>query len=173
MPFKNMAAGKERTMLDMERFNAILHEEEYLYYLGRNKKAEKGRDFCRHGLAHFLDVARIAWIINLEEGLGYEKEIIYVTALLHDIGKFMQYEENIPHETASWNLGQKFLEKQEFDPIEIKLIGEGILGHRNKDSQDFARLIYRADKLSRPCFSCKAEKKCNWEPEKKNMNIYY
>lgn len=157
----------------MERFNAILHDKEYRYYLDRNRNAETGRIFCRHGLEHFLDVARIAWIINMEEQQGYPKEIIYVTALLHDIGKFMQYEQQIPHEKASWDLARKFLERQDFTPEESSLIGRGILGHREQESAGFAELIYRADKLSRPCFTCEAAEECNWDPQKKNRSIYY
>ena len=76
----------------MERLNYILNDEKYLYYLNRNKTFEKGRKFCKHNLKHFLDVARIAQVINLEENMGFEKEIIYVTAILHDIGKSFQYD---------------------------------------------------------------------------------
>ena len=34
-------------------------------------------------------------------------------------------------------------------------------------------LIYRADKKSRNCFSCKAEPECYWSSAKKNMTIQY
>ena len=46
---------------------------------------EKERIFCRHGMEHLLDVARIAYITNLEEGLGIEKDVIYAAGLLHDV----------------------------------------------------------------------------------------
>lgn len=157
----------------MERFNSLLHDEAYLNCLNKNQLSEQDRIFCKHGIEHFLDVARIAHIINLEENLCYSKEIIYVTALLHDIGKFMQYEENIPHEISSDNLSQDLLKKYDFTNEEINLIREGILGHRNKNSKGFAKLIYQADKLSRSCFACSAEKLCNWERNKKNFEIYY
>ena len=39
---------------------------------------EASREFCRHDVTHFLDVARVAWIENLERGLGVSKEEIYV-----------------------------------------------------------------------------------------------
>lgn len=157
----------------MEKFNSILHDQEYLKYLNRNILNEKTRIFCNHGLEHFLDVARIAYIINLEENLGYSKEIIYVTSLLHDIGRFLQYEENISHEISSWNLSEKLLNKYNFTFEEIELIKEGIIGHRQKTSKSFAQLIYKADKLSRLCLTCPAEKQCNWDFEKKNFNINY
>ncbi len=157
----------------MKKFNSLLHDEEYLKYLSRNNLNEETRIFCKHGLEHFLDVARIAYIINLEENLGYSKEIIYVTSLLHDIGKFLQYEEKIPHEISSWNLSEKLLDKYDFTLEEIELIKEGIIGHRQKESKNFAKLLYKADKLSRLCFTCPAEKQCNWDFEKKNFNINY
>lgn len=157
----------------MDRFNCILNDEEYIYYLKKNKKLEKDRKFCKHNLKHFLDVARIAQIINLEENLEFEKEIIYVTAILHDIGKSFQYENGTPHEIASWEIAKNILKNYEFDEQEINFIRQGILGHRDKKSQGFSLLMYRADKLSRPCSKCKAINQCNWSNEKKNMKIYY
>lgn len=157
----------------MERFNYILNDEKYIYYLQRNKSFEKGRKFCKHNLKHFLEVARIAQIINLEENLGFEKELIYATAILHDIGKSFQYENGTPHEIASSEIATEFLEKYEFSNDEIDVIKQGILGHRDKKSEGFSSLIYKADKLSRLCLTCKAKNECNWSDEKKNLMIYY
>lgn len=157
----------------MKRFNSLLHDENYLCYLNKNVLNEKNRIFCKHGLEHFLDVARIAYIINLEENLGFSKEIIYVTSILHDIGKFLQYEKNVPHELASYNLAENLIDKYNFHKEEKQLIKEGILGHRNKDSTGFAKLIYRADKLSRLCLKCETKNECNWDIEKKNFIINY
>ena len=157
----------------MDRFNCILNDEKYMYYLKRNKSFEKGRKFCKHNLKHFLDVARIAQSINLEENLGFEKEIIYTTAILHDIGKSFQYENGTPHEIASWEIAKDFLEEYKFNEEEIEFIKQGILGHRDKKSEGFSNLIYRADKLSRLCITCKAKNECNWSDEKKNIKIYY
>lgn len=157
----------------MDRLNDILNNEKYIYYLNRNKKFEKGRKFCKHNLRHFLDVARIAQIINIEEKLGFDKEIIYTTAILHDIGKSIQYENGTPHEIASWKIAKEILEYYEFNADEIELISKGILGHRDKESEGFSLLIYRADKFSRQCITCKAVKECNWSDEKKNLKILY
>ena len=57
------------------------------------KEFEKARTFCCHQMDHLLDVARIAYILNLEMNLGLDRELIYGAALLHDIGKSRQYEE--------------------------------------------------------------------------------
>jgi len=157
----------------MERFNCILKDEKYIYYLKRNKKFEKGRKFCKHNLKHFLDVARIAQSINLEENLGFEKEIIYTTAILHDIGKSFQYENGTPHEIASFEIARDLLEEYKFNEEELQLIKQGILGHREEKSKGFSMLIYRADKLSRLCINCKARNECNWNDDKKNIKIYY
>jgi len=157
----------------MDRFNYILNDEKYIDYLKRNKNFEKGRKFCKHNLKHFLDVARIAQAINLEENLSFEKEIIYTTAILHDIGKSFQYENGTPHEIASFEIAKDFLKEYKFNEEEIEVIKQGILGHREKSSKGFSALIYRADKLSRLCITCNAKNECNWSDEKKNFKIYY
>ena len=71
----------------MNRVDLILEHPKYQEYLDKIKQAEEKRIFCLHNMNHFLDVARIAYIMNLEEELGIAKEIIYATALLHDIGR--------------------------------------------------------------------------------------
>ena len=71
----------------MERVNKILNHHCYIDNLKKNSEAEKKRVFCMHNLQHFLDVARIGYIMALERNISIEKEVIYVAALLHDIGK--------------------------------------------------------------------------------------
>ena len=49
-----------------------------------------------------------------------------------------------------------------------------IRSHRKKEAEtDLAGLFYRADKLSRNCFSCPAEGECDWPKEKKNREISF
>ncbi|MGN1184071.1 MAG: HD domain-containing protein, partial [Oliverpabstia sp.] len=64
------------------------------------QEAEKERIFCRHTMEHFLDVARLMYIYNLEDGAGIEKDIIYAAALLHDIGRYEQISRGTPHDIA-------------------------------------------------------------------------
>ena len=71
----------------MDRVNAILNHKTYRKYYDQIEKIEKDRIFCRHQMPHLLDVARIAYITNLERNLGYDREVIYAAAILHDIGK--------------------------------------------------------------------------------------
>ena len=51
----------------MERVNKILQDKQYQKCYKKIAKYEKKREFCRHNMVHFLDVARIAYIYVLEE----------------------------------------------------------------------------------------------------------
>ena len=160
----------------MERANRILGSSIYQEYLARNEKAEASRRFCHHNMGHFLDVARLSMILNQTEKYGQEKELIYAAALLHDIGRWMQYEDGTPHEKASAMLSPIILSECGFSQEESAVILKAIADHRNgeiKDEKSLSGLLYRADKLSRPCFACKMEKECNWKQDKKNMELYW
>lgn len=159
----------------MKRLNALMEDELYIECLEKNRFCERDRIFCGHDLNHFLDTARIAYIKALEEGLAFSKEIIYTAAILHDIGRFRQYEENIPHNIASHHIGKYLLEKYSYNEEEKTLILDAILNHRSltDNENSLNRLLYESDKLSRMCFNCKATKECNWSDEKKNLKIRY
>ena len=128
-------------------------------------------------MIHLLDVARLAYIRNLELGLGYKKDLLYAAAILHDIGKAYQYEEKIPHEIAGEEIASKILgtlpEDVAFSEEECKLILQAVRGHRRKreDMEQIEELFYDCDKRSRNCFACPAEKECNWSEEEKNWEI--
>lgn len=160
----------------MERYNRILFHEKYREYIGKNNQAEADRRFCRHNMGHFLDVARIAMILNETEGFGIPKDIIYGAALLHDVGRWMQYGEGIPHEKAGVMLAGEILSDCGYGQGESREILEAIGNHRNagiKDEKNLSGLLYRADKLSRACFACEAERECDWKQDKKNMEILW
>ena len=93
----------------MYRLNEVVHHWIYQDYYGRIKRLEKERIFCCHQMTHLLDVARIAYIKNLEENLGFEKDVIYTAAVLHDIGKSFQYKWTIPHEVAGEKIAKEIL----------------------------------------------------------------
>lgn len=161
----------------MERLNAVIRHPLYQQYYEELREEEKDRIFCCHQMDHLLDVARIAYIRNLEEHLGYSKELLYTAAILHDIGKAMQYKEKIPHEIAGAQIAEKILDSLpevfSYTEDEKREILTAILGHRRerKDMTGLERLLYESDKSSRNCFACPAEKECNWKEEKKNMEI--
>ena len=57
----------------MDRIDRIMGHPVFVENLQKNKAAETGRDFCRHDMVHFLDVARIGTIISLERGIPIDK----------------------------------------------------------------------------------------------------
>lgn len=157
-----------------DRVNEILKDAEYQTFLGEIAECERDRIFCRHNMAHFLDVARLAWILNLEEQINLERERIYAAALLHDIGRHIQYREGTAHEAASEKLAGPILERCGFSGEEKKEILKAILDHRTKEvakERSLSGILYRADKMSRSCFGCDAEPQCDWSREKKNTRI--
>ncbi|MDR1135265.1 MAG: HD domain-containing protein [Clostridiales Family XIII bacterium] len=147
----------------MKRINDILNDPEYLDYLQRILTAENDRIYCCHDMEHFIGVSRIAHIISLEENLDIEKEIIYAAGLLHDIGRFMEYENGIDHAIASRELAEGILTKHSFTEAERKEITSAIENHRNRvggTTSPLADIIYRADKLSRNCVLCDIRTTC-------------
>ena len=160
----------------MEKIDKILKHKLFLEHLEANNTAEADRRFCRHNMVHFLDVARIGVIINLEEEMGISKDWIYAAALLHDLGKHLQYSDGIPHEKASGEIAPGILRECGFEEKEAAIIVEAILAHRDskvREERNLKGLLYRADKASRACFACKAEGDCNWKAGKKNPTIIY
>lgn len=160
----------------MDRIDNILKHDLFLYHLRANEAAEAQRCFCRHNMVHFLDVARIAMILNLEENLDLNKEWIYAAALLHDLGKHIQYEDGTPHEKASGEIAPQILSECGFDDKETDVIICAILSHRDNsvaEEKNLRGILYRADKASRACFSCEVQEECNWKDGKKNLAIKY
>ena len=157
----------------MENINIILNNKEYKQALEKLSEYEKNREFCNHTIEHFIDLSRIAYIMVLEEKLSVSKEVIYAIGLLHDIGRVRQYEEGIHHDIASVEMSKEILKETSFTDKEINIILNGIANHRKESDNKVEEIIYKADKLSRQCFNCKAEKECYWSSEKKNFKITY
>ena len=193
----------------MKYVNELLQKTDYLQQLQKLEQLEKDREFCKHGLNHLLDTARIAWITYLEQQQNVnktdaqmkvveesilEKEMIYLAALLHDLGRIQEYEEGISHHIASAVMAETYLSEIGYPEEKAMLIVAAVYGHR-KNQGEFAQrmekicerknnseayermreglgaLIYFADKKSRACFYCEAAENCNWEQEKRNMQI--
>ena len=156
----------------MERVNQICKHPLWVESIKKIQALEQQRIFCKHNIPHFLDVARLSWIENLEQGLGISKELIYAAAMLHDIGRHLQYTEQIPHDKGSAMLAEEILKDCGFTQEEQEQILSAILQHRTKDTEtknSLAGLLYRSDKKSRACLFCDAQKDCNWSSEKKNL----
>ena len=159
---------------DMQRVNSICSHPLWKSCVSKILDLERERIFCCHDTSHFLDVARIAWIENLEKRLAISREMIYAAAMLHDIGRHMQYMQGVPHDEGSVSIASDILKDSGFDEKEQAEILSAIRMHRNPDAasrDDLAGIIYRADKKSRICAFCSASDKCNWPESKKNMKI--
>jgi HD superfamily phosphodiesterase len=170
----------------MKRVHSILEDEAFTNIMKMIEEKEVDRLFCKHNYDHVLSVARIAYILYLEEyvnsektqnteELRYMKELIYATALLHDIGRYSVYEEHMNHREAGPIVARPILEAAGFTEKEIETISYAIEKHGDypDEPNSLAGMLYRADKMSRNCFDCKAEKDCNWSEEKKNKLIKY
>ncbi|MDU2490460.1 MAG: HD domain-containing protein [Clostridium celatum] len=157
----------------MDNIDAIMNNKLYNEALEKLSEYERDREFCNHTIEHFIDVSRIAYIMVLEEKLSVSKEVIYAIGLLHDIGRVRQYEEGINHDIASVEMSREILKETSFTEQEINIILNGIANHRKESDNKLEEIIYKADKLSRQCFNCKAEKECYWSSEKKNFKITY
>lgn len=162
-----------------------LYQEEFLAL----QRAEQGRIYCNHTMEHFLDVARICYILVLQDGAKLSQELIYSTALLHDLGRCRQIADGTPHEVAGAQLAEKIMADCGFAEEEIREVAEAILQHRHHggaepsgehaaadDAKHAAKTslgdyLYRADKMSRLCFCCEAQEGCKWSEEEKNMEI--
>jgi putative nucleotidyltransferase with HDIG domain len=158
---------------DLVRVNRILNNDVYISLMRRISELEKDRRFCLHDLNHSLDVARIGYIISLEEALNVDRELIYAAALLHDIGRADEYEKNISHHQRSEELAGDILSECGFNEAEGSEICEAIGAHRqaDEDKKGLKYILYRADKLSRRCFDCKMYEQCYWNEDKKNKGI--
>lgn len=158
----------------MERVNQICHHPLWTESVDKIRELERDRIFCKHDAVHCLDVARLAYIEDLERGLGIPKERIYAAALLHDIGRHLQYLEGTPHDRGSAMVAETILEDCGFSQDEREEILSAILQHRTQETKakaDLAGLLYRADKASRSCLFCQAREDCNWSQEKKNLTL--
>lgn len=159
----------------MERFQKIVWHEKYQKTYERLQQLEKDRKFCGHDMEHFLSVARISYVMILEKNLNISKDLIYATALLHDLGRADQYEKGISHEEAGAALAEEILTDCGYTKEEREFMIRTIRKHRNMEdeSESFASIFYHADKLSRDCIHCKAKEECYWSEEKKNNKYIY
>lgn len=169
-------------VLIMKRVNDILFDEEFRENLKKIDEFEKDRIYCCHGINHLLDVARIASIHAIDEGFEIDREVIYVAALLHDIGRVRQYECGEDHDKAGVVIAKSVLSRYDFSEEERLLIVSAIAGHRGgenilntsedvQQSDILKRLIKTADNESRLCFMCEAWDTCKWSDSRKNKQL--
>ncbi|WP_297810563.1 HD domain-containing protein [uncultured Finegoldia sp.] len=159
----------------MENTDIVLNHKLFNEKLNKIEDDEKTRVFCKHNLSHLMDVARICYIQCLEENLLIDKDLIYVTALLHDLGRADEIDTGINHNILSVKIAEEILKDLKFDDKSKSRILNAIKYHRYKikNKDRFVEIFYKSDKLSRMCFRCPANRICNWSSEKKNRTVIY
>ena len=152
----------------MELVNRILSDPEYQAFLRENARREEDRVFCRHDLRHMLDVARLAYILLLESGQLANvsprrgRELVYAAGLLHDIGRWRQYDGDGDHAAAGAALSGPICGRAGFTEDQARLISRAIAEHRAADGESslLGQALSRADDLSRDCYRCGAREHC-------------
>lgn len=159
----------------MNRVERVLQDSFFQECMIRNQAKEINRKFCKHSFQHVIDVARVTYIIMLESGdfkkfieenglHGREagKEVIYAAALLHDIGRWREYETGADHAACGAEMAVRILERAGFGRDETKIITRAIREHRRigEDMSLLGEQLYRADNLSRACSQCEASQEC-------------
>lgn len=150
----------------MDRCAKIIEHRKYRLYLEKNESLEAERIYCGHHFEHLLTVARLTYLLLLEEGQPFiSREIAYAAGLLHDIGRFKEYQAGGDHAELSSELAGPILEEAGFKLSERLLIEKAIAQHRTDDSDHIHRsplskALSKADKYARLCFRCKASDDC-------------
>lgn len=99
----------------------------------------------RSRFEHIMRVYR--WAIKLQAKEGGDLEIIALAALMHDIG----WEEDRPHAEVSAEIAVEYLVEQGYDETKIGRIGDIIMRHNDKDTEEDlsleCRIVMDADLL--------------------------
>lgn len=180
----------------LDRINGIINNEEYQDWIVANNQAEYGSEYCRHGLEHALDVARISYELWLDnQGNPLAKDIVYAAGLLHDIGFWSKFENidehddcdcgchehhNHEHEKNAepetpFQVGASLAEDILFDagyhPAVIAEITKAIINMETDAKEGLSVVLRKANELSRPCFVCPMKNKC--DKNNKNLRLVY
>ncbi len=223
----------------MKYTERLLKNERFLRIQQEIREDEKERIYCHHELEHGLDVARIAWVLCMEEcvienktdrdigrcmGGGFQtdndrecaadeqtdndrecavdgqpdtgddcavdghpymrgnicreeaKDRIYVTGLIHDIGRSVQYRTGEHHAIAGAEIARQILSEIDYPEKWISEVCDFIREHHGRqyaysDKSQVGYYIERADKLSRNCFCCPAADTCKWSEAEKNQTV--
>ncbi len=162
----------------MDRCTNIIENRQYQLYLSKNEEQESERVFCGHHFEHLLAVARLTYLLLLEEGQPFiSREIAYAAGLLHDIARWQEYQTGADHAEASSKLAGPILEKAGFLLSERQLIQKAISQHRSMDNDSqhtspLSRALRKADQYSRLCFKCDERSNCyklEQQPHKRRL----
>lgn len=156
----------------MERVQTLLEHPYYRSCLQEIEQLEQDRIYCRHGLPHLLDVARIAALLAADRKAAYPRDVIYTAALLHDLGRLRQYTTGQSHAQAGIAMAKEILKDMAFTQQEQAEILDAVGGHQAGAAPDsLTQLLYEADEASRMCFACPAADTCYWPEERRNHTV--
>ncbi|MDD6610801.1 MAG: HD domain-containing protein [Clostridiales bacterium] len=156
----------------MERVQTLLEHPYYRSCLQEIEQLEQDRIYCRHGLPHLLDVARIAALLAADRKAAYPRDVIYAAALLHDLGRLRQYTTGQSHAQAGIAMAKEILKDMAFTQQEQAEILDAVGGHQAGAAPDsLTQLLYEADEASRMCFACPAADTCYWPEERRNHTV--
>lgn len=155
----------------MDIIKEIINHPLYRDSLNRIKKLEEKRIYCKHDLDHFFSVSRLAYIYVLENNIDIKKEDIYIAGLIHDIGRWKEYETGVCHALASSDIGEIIIENIDISSDRKEKILNSIKRHRSKNKlvTELDKAIYYGDKSSRKCFDCDAYNTCKKRNEEINL----
>ncbi len=150
----------------MDKIQRIIDHPDFQLYLRKNRHLEEKRVFCTHDFDHLLTVARLTYLLLVEQGeQPIIKELAYAAGLLHDIGRWREYTENIDHALSGAKLARPILEASGFQQTDIDLILIAIREHRKDyhvgdNRHPLSKALFCADLFSRLCFKCPAKEDC-------------
>ena len=72
---------------------------------------------------------------------------------------------------ASAEFAEIIMRECGYGKADTDTVRRAVVNHRKSGADGLSELLYRADKLSRNCFTCKAYDECYWSEEKKNKLI--
>ena len=161
-------------------FQNIIENKRFIQLQDSLDKLEEDRIYCLHGISHSLDVARIAYIMMLEDGIDINQDVLYGAALLHDLGRSVDM---VKHNEKSVDIARSLLPECGYNTSQIDEIVEIIESHsgelpieeiqrlRQDKNLDVKSYFKIADQLSRNCFCCKAASTCKWDMDTRIKNI--
>lgn len=104
-----------------------------------------------HGWSHVKRVQRLCLKLSSEVN-GVDSEVVEVAALLHDVGKFAEKENNaVDHGSVSAEMAEKFLSSIKFDQERMAAVCQAIRvhTHRAEPHSVEAKILHDADFLDK------------------------
>lgn len=161
------------TRSKMDKIQGIINHPVFMDSIKQIELLEMERKYCKHDMKHFVAVTKIMTNINNKENLLYTDEQIHAAGLLHDVGKFIQYQTGEPHQYAGIDIAETIMSDVGFSQADISLVLTAIKEHSGWVKREgFSELLRKSDKLSRQCYECQVSDQCKWPIEMRNKRSY-